>query len=444
MAKKSDKPTAKSKSNTEGKSTSKTSKTKKQKTSVDDSKNTKVKSEKSKEKVEKKPVAPKSDVKKEKELDKVTNKENIVENSVENKAINQVGAEIPDQKPANNVPVEENKETKSAIIIGTESSVVEVKKEEPTPVVEKPFDIYDGESVKEVLEFPPTQLETQTQLAVKRYGLDIKRLPASVVDKINAYLTIFRDFVANPNDVSKIPNIMAKDQEACDAINAWAAPKAEYFEKEKLKQAGGIAVTQVADSKVVVDKNNSQTVINGAPSVPSATNNPTQPTVTPLPFHPQAGQNGTPDSQNYHQHQFNPQNPASTYVHNVANVSNDIGDVNLPPAYGDNSKEVNRLMAQMAQNPVQNQAPVSTPINTNTRFLEEYAKTIHNTITATFQHNHWGYIPLSVLKSILANTEKSLSYDIVMGNAANSFVSFIKISDGTRTVETSKFNCQEG
>ncbi len=249
---------------------------------------------------------------------------------------------------------------------------------------------------------------------------------------------------------------MQKDKIAHDAISAWLAPKKEYFEQQKLKEAGGVSVTsapqaqtapptaapepQLPNGKIVVDKNNVQTIINGAPSVPSSvvstnTGNPMQPVQAPLPFGTQHGQNATPDYYAGNQNQFIPRTPTADYVH----TANNVGGAVRPPAFGDNNKSVNDLMAKMAGNVGgENHSMMGAPIQ-NANFIDEYAKTVHSTIVTGFpMYYHWGYIPLDAVKEILKNTEKSLNYEIVMGNENT----FIKISNGQKVVETEKFSCK--
>jgi hypothetical protein len=52
--------------------------------------------------------------------------------------------------------------------------------------------------------------------------------------------------------------------------------------------------------------------------------------------------------------------------------------------------------------------------------------------------NHWGYIPLDVLNSILSGSDKSFRYDIVL----NGKESYLIISDATQTIESEKFAVQ--
>jgi len=368
-----------------------------------------------------------------------------------------------DKNNGNNTTVAEKTTPVDNKVVNNPPVVEKPVEKIPEPAVERPFDIYDYEPVKQVLEFPQTQTQTETDRTCNViYKIDVTRLPQDIVDKINDYLTDFRAFISAPDnlkDISKIPVIMEKDKIASDAIKVWLAPKREYFEQEKLKQAGGIAVTNVSqgqpqapqpqvqptpqmpDGKIVIDKNNSQNIINSAPSVPSAMNNPNQPAhtvVTPHPYGAQAGQNPTPNYNTHNQHQFIPRTPSADYVPTIGN--NNIGGINLPPAFGDNSKTVNDMMAQMAQqhDGGHNHTTMGAPIS-NANFIDEYAKTIHQTITVGFpMYYHWGYIPLDSLKDILKNTEKSLSYEIVL----NGEQSYVKISNGARVVETEKFSCR--
>jgi hypothetical protein len=397
-------------------------------------------------------------IEKEPETEKVINSDNVKEVIVE-KAVekNDIVSDTPkteeyiektSDKPAQLVSESEDVSEKEEKVIETitesqpePEKKVEEKKVEPEPVVpivEKPFDIYDHEVAKEVLEIPVTQVETETQRIISRYKLDYKRLPIDIVVKINDYLMDFRAFLANQSDVSKIPVIMQKDKIAYDAINAWIEPKRKYFEDLTFRQGGGIVVTDnvnvnTPSSKIVVDKNNSQDIINNAPNANPENN-------VGLSIHPQAGQN--PANNNHEVNQFNPRTNTSEYVHtiNQGGLTNNPNQINLPPAFGDNSRELSRIMSEMNSNPSNNSVPLNMPINPQSDFLEKYAETIYSLIMNSFQHNLWGYIPLSVLKAILANTEKSLSYDVKM----NDTQSYIVISNSQRSVETGKFSCKHG
>ena len=230
---------------------------------------------------------------------------------------------------------------------------------------------------------------------------------------------------------------MDKDLVALNFLKQWIEPKGALLlelKKEnggELKKENGGDVIEAAHStggsNIVVNNNNVN--VNSLPSNPNALSN--IPTVTNENVHLQYQQ---PQALAVHNvNPFIPREPVSTYQHTN----------NSAPIVGENKNAHHEMMTAAApallagHTAQQNHAYTPEPLDM-VNFLSNYLSSIVASIKSTFQMNHWGYIPLDTLNSILSNSDKSFKYDIIL----NGKESYLIISDGTKTINSETFAIQ--
>ena len=71
--------------------------------------------------------------------------------------------------------------------------------------------------------------------------------------------------------------------------------------------------------------------------------------------------------------------------------------------------------------------------------IGDYSKNIMEIVNSTFQMIHWQYIPIDILKGILANADKGLGYEVV--EISGTSECYINISRGGDKFSTEKFKC---
>jgi len=290
--------------------------------------------------------------------------------------------------------------------------------------------IYGEEVSKESVPFPDSELQTQTKNIVKEYDINLSFLPENILNAVNDLVRDFTYFVNNKNMVNMISVIMDKDLVALNFLKQWIEPKSALLlelKKENGKDVIEGATNSVGGSNIVV--NNSNVNVNSLPSNPAALNN--VPTVTPENVHLQYQQ---PQALAVHNvNPFIPREPVSTYQHTN----------NSMPIVGENKNAHHEMMTAAAPSLLaghtaqQNHAYTPEPLDM-VNFLSNYLSSIVASIKSTFQMNHWGYIPLDTLNSILSNSDKSFKYDIIL----NGKESYLIISDGTKTIDSETFAIQ--
>ena len=316
----------------------------------------------------------------------------------------------------------------------TKTKVKEVKEVlvMPEPVEPTLFQkIYGEEVEKESIPFPDSELQTQTRNIVKEYDIKLSHLPENVLNSVNDLVRDFTYFVNNKNMVNMISVIMDKDLVALNLLKQWIQPNTSLLLELKKENGGDViegATNSGGVSNVVV--NNSNVNINSLPSNPAALNNGNN-VVTPENVHLQYQQ-----PQNLAVHNVNPfvpREPVGTYQHTN----------NSLPIVGENKNAHHEMMTAAAPSILagntaqQNHAYTPEPIDMK-NFLSNYASSIIESIKSTFQMNHWGYIPLDVLNTILGGSDKAYKYEVVLAGKE----SYLIITDGTKTIQTEKFAVQ--
>ena len=290
--------------------------------------------------------------------------------------------------------------------------------------------IYGEEVSKESVPFPDSELQTQTKNIVKEYDINLSFLPENILNAVNDLVRDFTYFVNNKNMVNMISVIMDKDLVALNFLKQWIEPKSALLLELKKENGGDViegATQSTGGSNIVV--NNSNVNVNSLPSNPNALSN--AHTVTNQNVHLQYQQ---PQALAVHNvNPFIPREPVSTYQHTN----------NSMPIVGENKNAHHEMMTAAApallagHTAQQNHAYTPEPLDM-VNFLSNYSSSIIDSIKATFQMNHWGYIPLDVLNTILGGSDKAFKYEVVLAGKE----SYLIISDGTKTIQTEKFSVQ--
>ena len=286
--------------------------------------------------------------------------------------------------------------------------------------------IYGEEVSKESVPFPDSELQTQTKNIIKEYDINLSFLPENILNAVNDLVRDFTYFVNNKNMVNMISVIMDKDLVALNFLKQWIEPKSALLLELKKENGGDViegATHSMGGSNIVV--NNSNVNVNSLPS------NPAVPTVTPQNVHLQYQQ---PQALAVHNvNPFIPREPVSTYQHTN----------NSMPIGGENKNAHHEMMTAAApallagHTAQQNHAFTPEPLDM-VNFLSNYSSSIIDSIKSTFQMNHWGYIPLDVLNTILGGSDKAYKYEVVLAGKE----SYLIITDGTKTIQTEKFEVQ--
>jgi hypothetical protein len=279
--------------------------------------------------------------------------------------------------------------------------------------------IYGDEKPKEVIPFPDADFQTQTKNKIKEYDINVAYLPENIVNAVNDLIRDFTYFVQNKNMMDMISPIMNKDLIALNLLKEWSEPKADLL--SQLKKERGIE-----DNSVVVINNVNQP-ISSLPSNPNALNQ------SNISVNAPASLPHMPSISNLRVHDVNPlipRDPASTYQH-----------TNNSSVFGENKNAHHEMMTAaspsiVANTTAQQNYSASTPEPVDmSRFLENYSKSIIETIKSTFQMLHWGYIPMDVLNEILSKCDKSIKYDVYN----NGKDSYLVISDNKESIRTEAF-----
>ena len=299
---------------------------------------------------------------------------------------------------------------------------------EPTEPVEPTLfqKIYGEEVSKESVTFPDSELQTQTKNIIKEYDINLSFLPENILNAVNDLVKDFTYFVNNKNMVNMISVIMDKDLVALNFLKQWIEPKSALLLELKKENGGDViegATHSMGGSNIVV--NNSNVNVNSLPSNPNALSNVVTNENVHLQYQqPLAVHNVNP---------FIPREPVSTYQHTN----------NSMPIVGENKNAHHEMMtaatpALLAGHTAQqNHAFTPEPLDM-VNFLSNYSSSIIDAIKSTFQMNHWGYIPLDVLNTILGNSDKTIKYEVVLAGKE----SYLIITDGTKTIQTEKFEVQ--
>ena len=312
----------------------------------------------------------------------------------------------------------------------------EIVKEKAEPTFEETAiaQIYGEEPIKNATPFPEHSLQTQTRNIINEFAIDITRLPQGIVDAVNSLVNDFSYFITNPYMTNMIPTIMDKDLVALNLLKAWVEPRRALLSELKVKLKGVVE----AGSNVKVlppvtyeqqQQNQNQQVVHPQP-IPQNQNS--QVTVTnvnqPVQVPPHA------------QNNFDPRKPENTYQH--VPQTQKLHQGNQPVGMGENKNAHNDMMSQanpsiLAHNHAQQNLqynPTPTVVDPEKQF-KDYSDSIMETIKATFQIIHWGYIPVDVLQGILASCDKTFSYEIV----ANGENSYMNISKDGKKIQTEMF-----
>ncbi|MBK7362920.1 MAG: hypothetical protein IPJ01_11530 [Micavibrio sp.] len=339
-------------------------------------------------------------------------------------------------KTTDNKKKDSEKKKKSDDKLKKESTVDESKKplkeEKKSVEVEAPKlnetdllikEIYGDEPIKDAIPFPKSEQKTQSGGVIDEYNIDVQRLPQDILNLVNDFVSDFTTLTQNPMMVQLVASIIEKDTKSVNALRDWVEPKKDKLIALKIKVKGGVSVVQSEGStKTVVDANNINNVVN---SMPNNTNNQTNV--------------NQPQQVVHGDNPLIPRQPTGSYEHKIH--SNPVIPNNNPTA-GIENKQIHYDMLNKSnhfadvhkQQNLQYQPEQIVPV-TSERYIQDYMKSIMETINNTFQMLHWQYIPLDVLKGILATADTSFGYEIVQGDEG----SYINISKGNDKVTTPRF-----
>lgn len=339
--------------------------------------------------------------------------------------------------------VEEKVDIKVAKKVVNEKPKTEEKKDTPTldetALLIK--EIYGDEPVKEYVPFPQSEQKTQTIAILSEYNIDRTRLPSDVSLAIDDFASDFTVFTSNPMMIQMVSTIIEKDSKAFTALSNWAEPRKEKLIALKIKTVGGVSVTKsepVSDNqneKVVVDSNNINNVINSIPNNAQPIQNTT----------PNQNQQAVSHGEN----PLIPRQPTGSYQHNIHSnpVNNNVSPTNPVANHNMGMTENKNIHHEMLnksnhfadvhkQQNLQYTPEVVAPVS-NLQYLQDYSKNIMEIINNTFQMIHWKYIPIDVLKGILANADKGLGYEVIQISGTDEC--YINISRGADKISTDKF-----
>ena len=348
-----------------------------------------------------------------------------------------------DVKKTEEVKVENDKKATQEVV--KEKPKTETKKDEPTldetALLIK--EIYGDEPVKDFVPFPQSEQKTQTIAILSEYNIDRTRLPLDVALSIDDFANDFTVFTSNPMMIQMVSIIIEKDTKAFTAISNWVEPLKEKLIALKIKTIGGVSVSKsepVSDTqnqKVVVDSNNINNVINSIPN--NQAQQPVQNTNT----------NQNQQSISHGENPLIPRQPTGSYQHSIHSnpVNNNVSPTNPVANHNMGMTENKNIHHEMLnksnhfadvhkQQNLQYVPEVVAPVS-NLQYLQDYSKNIMEIINSTFQMIHWKYIPIDILKGILANADKGLGYEVIQISGTDEC--YINISRGADKISTDRF-----
>lgn len=272
--------------------------------------------------------------------------------------------------------------------------------------------IYDNEIPNNVLDFPNSDLKTQTKTLIDKNSIFVSKLPQSIIDLTNDLINDFNIFLTNTMNVSMIPVIMEKDLKCVEVLKNWIEPRKDFIDKYNQLNPTANNLPQTINTNPTTSVQNT-TSLNTPPANISVKQ------VEPL-----------------------IRQAHSTYTHHANNMPNAGGTTTpAPNPISDNKDIYNQLLAESIkkQQKIQEDTrngilPVKQEIDEE-KYFKDYTATIINQINSTFQMIHWKYIPMDTLKNMLLGCDKKFFYEIV----ENGEMSYLRISNSSYNFESEKF-----